>query len=232
MLDLGAAAFLEQPLLERVEEEGFPRAPPVVRVLHDVCCRRADVLQYLVAELAATRPVRVVEVGVYWGLTSYMVGTGQHPVDYVGVDPYFELTQSLSGKNNSGELPALTWNWNLHPKSEESLDVESFLISMAPFAAQRVFDHIGGRLLAQTSFEAAEQFADGSVDIVFVDGLHVEHSIKEDLAAWEPKVRKGGFVAGHDFSMDWSDVIEAVTALRAGKELTLAADFTYFWRVE
>lgn len=48
--------------------------------------------------------------------------------------------------------------------------------------------------------EAAADFPDGSADYVFVDGLHDYASVRADLAAWGPKVARGGVLMGHDWS--------------------------------
>lgn len=53
-------------------------------------------------------------------------------------------------------------------------------------------------VLATSSVEAARSFADRSVDLVFLDGDHGEEAVEADVAAWTPKVRPGGTVAGHD----------------------------------
>ena len=55
-------------------------------------------------------------------------------------------------------------------------------------------------LIAAPSLEAAELCAwRGRVfDLVFIDGDHLRADVLEDLRAWEPLVRTGGIVAGHD----------------------------------
>lgn len=52
------------------------------------------------------------------------------------------------------------------------------------------------------SLDAAETFADGSLDFVFLDARHEYLPFLEDLEAWSPKVRQGGVLAGHDYSWD------------------------------
>lgn len=55
------------------------------------------------------------------------------------------------------------------------------------------------RFLQGYSDERAKDFADESVDLVFLDADHSEAWVLRDLAAWLPKVRPGGVVAGHDY---------------------------------
>jgi predicted O-methyltransferase YrrM len=58
------------------------------------------------------------------------------------------------------------------------------------------------------SVEAAKLIPDGSLDFVFIDALHTYEAVLEDLAAWHPKVRRDGIVAGHDYR--WDGVQKAV----------------------
>lgn len=52
-----------------------------------------------------------------------------------------------------------------------------------------------------TSVIASMMFADGELDAVYIDGDHSEAAVRADLAAWIPKVVKGGLIAGHDYCM-------------------------------
>jgi hypothetical protein len=49
------------------------------------------------------------------------------------------------------------------------------------------------------STEAADRFADASLDFVYLDADHSREGLLEDLEAWHPKVRAGGVIAGHDY---------------------------------
>jgi hypothetical protein len=54
-------------------------------------------------------------------------------------------------------------------------------------------------LIRKFSVEAAGDFADGSLDFVYIDGNHEFSAVAADLFAWTPKVRSGGIIAGHDY---------------------------------
>lgn len=53
-------------------------------------------------------------------------------------------------------------------------------------------------VIESDSAEAANQFADGSVDFCFIDADHSYEGVKRDIAAWFPKMKVGGVIAGHD----------------------------------
>jgi hypothetical protein len=67
------------------------------------------------------------------------------------------------------------------------------------------------RLVRAASVEAAEQFADESLDWVYLDGNHSLHYVTGDILAWLPKIPIGAILAGHDYRQgDGFGVIEAV----------------------
>jgi hypothetical protein len=53
--------------------------------------------------------------------------------------------------------------------------------------------------LVKTSKEALDDIPDGSLDFVYIDGLHDFDSVMFDIIEWSKKVRKDGIVSGHDF---------------------------------
>jgi len=67
----------------------------------------------------------------------------------------------------------------------------------ASFVAQ----HFGQRaqIIRGDSFEVAQQFPDGFLDAVYLDSNHTYEHVKKELAAWVPKIKYGGAIAGHDF---------------------------------
>jgi predicted O-methyltransferase YrrM len=60
------------------------------------------------------------------------------------------------------------------------------------------------------SEKAAYDYADGSLDFVYIDAAHDFESVKRDIDAWLPKVKNGGILAGDDYIPSWQGVIDAV----------------------
>jgi len=49
------------------------------------------------------------------------------------------------------------------------------------------------------SVSASRQFADGSLDLVYIDAAHDYASVRADTDAWWSKVKGGGVLSGHDY---------------------------------
>ena len=57
-------------------------------------------------------------------------------------------------------------------------------------------------IIKDFSTSASKQFEDHYFDWIYIDGSHEYEDVKADLAYWIPKVKKGGYICGHDFSLD------------------------------
>jgi len=67
---------------------------------------------------------------------------------------------------------------------------------LAPYRAE---------IVRRFSLDAAVYARDSSLDFVYIDANHDLPHVIADIAAWEPKVRSGGIVAGHDFvTLRWT----------------------------
>ena len=71
------------------------------------------------------------------------------------------------------------------------------------------------------SIDASKLYADESIDVVFIDAEHTYHAVKADISAWLPKVKRGGYLAGHDYL--WG---EGQPVKRAVDELINPVEFT------
>jgi hypothetical protein len=72
-------------------------------------------------------------------------------------------------------------------------------------------------LIISDSVTASRLFGDASVDWVHLDARHDYASVKADIQAWLPKIKRGGWLSGDDFDeIKWPEVVKAVGDLLPG----------------
>lgn len=77
------------------------------------------------------------------------------------------------------------------------------------------------------SVDGAKEFENNSLDLVYLDGRHEEEYVIEDIETWLPKIKKSGFIGGHDFylysfKLPW--VAKAVLQKFEKKDIVLFKD--------
>ena len=77
--------------------------------------------------------------------------------------------------------------------------------------------------------EASAGFPDNYFDLVFIDALHSYEGCLADIKAWTPKVKKGGYICGHDYPRR-PGVVQAVTEV-FGDDVETDSDNTWFVRL-
>ena len=92
----------------------------------------------------------------------------------------------------------------------------------------------GGRieLVFLKSENAASQFEDNSMDFIYIDGDHSYDGVKKDLTLYYPKLKKGGYLCGHDFDTLGSvkkAVMDYREENRIRSPLNLTNNSSYFW---
>jgi hypothetical protein len=89
--------------------------------------------------------------------------------------------------------------------------------------------------LKMESLQAAKTVPN-ELGFVYLDGLHDYQHISDDIAAWWPKVRAGGILAGHDYLWRMPGVVRAVNEFIARERLpvglTSEADHYFSWWVQ
>lgn len=105
--------------------------------------------------------------------------------------------------------------WKAHRGYRDHVDqgkLDRFFVE----TQERLAPYPRATLVRKFSLDAAKDFADGSLDFVYLDANHGLEHVIADLAAWAKKVRPGGIVAGHDYSRHkLPDQIQVVQAVRA-----------------
>ena len=139
----------------------------------------------IIARLPADRPVVVAEVGVWQGQLSYQLLRSLPQLSLFMVDRWAAVPAGhpyrASGAVIAGHGPEM--------------------FDLALSKARRIADAYASRvtLIREESTDAAQHLADRSLDLVFIDADHRQPAVAADLAAWAPKVKPGGIVAGHDW---------------------------------
>jgi hypothetical protein len=64
---------------------------------------------------------------------------------------------------------------------------------------ERFSDRPNVEILRADIAEAADRFADGSFDFIYLDGNHMYEQVLRDLYKWFPKLKKGGLFVCNDF---------------------------------
>jgi hypothetical protein len=134
-------------------------------------------IPHLLRRLGLNR--RICEIGVRTGRHLDTLVRGSVPSEFVAIDPWID--DDVPSRNDAG-----------YSQSQlDKLEAE----------VRTKFEKFGdcGKIIRGYSFEVADQFPDEYFDYVYIDADHSYEAVKQDLADWYPKVRKGGILAGHDY---------------------------------
>ena len=128
------------------------------------------------------KPVRVVEIGTAWGGNADWILFKLPGCELFAVDPVIAGYDTKDGQSQVMQRVA-----NGRKTSPEELS-QAWADGLA---AHGYFRHkCRYHLHHMKSTEAVQYFEDGSVDVIFVDGLHTYEGVRDDLHAWWPKLNK------------------------------------------
>lgn len=168
---------------------------------------RYEILEQLIRDNGY---VNFVEIGVAKGTTSKYLHDRIDNLSIYCVDPY-ELYDSLHRRAKR--------------KSKERYEDNYAIAKDTLFNLPRVQHY------RMHSVDAAKEFPDNSIDIVFVDGNHTYKAVMQDLKAWYPKLVSGGCMAGHDYygnkGHHYHCVAKAVDKFCKDNDLELHLDDNY-----
>lgn len=161
-----------------------------------------DHLPALCRELEFTKGA---EIGVWRGAYSAKFCEANPNLHMLCVDPWESYQAWLDTKNSQPTDKAAAF-------MEESYQ-----------DARKRLDPLNCTILRKYSADAAKTVRNGSLDFVYIDGNHAYEAVMDDLAVWSPKVRSGGFVAGHDYRVfshkPFIHVVRAVNYFTQSREI-------------
>lgn len=110
------------------------------------------------------------------------------------------------------------WKGGYDPEdwaSNADMDVARFAFNQRVWA-EPAWNSARYSIFEGTSFQAAMACRPASLDMVYLDANHSYKHIHQDIWAWVPAVKPGGWVAGHDYNRAaFPGVVEAVEELVA-----------------
>lgn len=171
-------------------------------VIRDGGCNRAS-MDYVLERIK--EPMNIAEIGVFKGANAQRLLTMPLKKLYL-IDPYIPY--------NINRLQEID-----HIKNE--LD-EAKNVMVGKFINHPLKDKI--EIIFEDSGVASKKFADYFFDYVYIDGNHSYDAVRDDLSYWYPKVKKGGFLAGHDFT--YQPVSRAVNEFAAKRGLKVLSWWT------
>jgi hypothetical protein len=71
-------------------------------------------------------------------------------------------------------------------------------------------------MLRDSSVAAAELFGSRTLDFVYLDAAHDYKSVVSDIEAWVPKIKRGGFLMGHDYADNEITMVDPVHKFPVG----------------
>lgn len=111
---------------------------------------------------------------------------------------FFAMCQAVQDRGLATEIYAVdTWQGDPHAGFYGEEVYEGVVRILASCFPGRPF-----HLLRMLFSEAVERFADGSLDLIHIDGLHTYEAVAEDLRTWLPKLRPDGVILFHDVAPD------------------------------
>ena len=144
------------------------------------------------------------EIGIWKGKTTHYLLKKLPQLHLICVDPY-KVYDHFKKHHQMGKYES---------QKEFSALAESLKYDLIKKYGKRI------RWYQKESLEVAPLIPDGSLDFVFVDANYGYKYVKEDVAAWLPKIRKGGIMIGHiiDSSKDSPNSVKRGVEENIGKD--------------
>jgi hypothetical protein len=156
-------------------------------------------------------PTNIAEVGVWNAKLSLLaLNECNNITQYYLIDPLQEDTNNFIYDSTNPDFPSIMnnnryiCNMGGETKNQQGLDqmYDNILSQISHFPS--------ANFIREESIVAANKFLDKSLDMVFIDAIHLYENVKEDIKTWLPKVKSGGIISGDDYTDYFPGVKQAV----------------------
>jgi predicted O-methyltransferase YrrM len=141
-------------------------------------------LRQLIKELGDTSKMTMVEIGSFIGESTIIFA--EHFKQVIAIDPF--------QPDYHKEDPTSKFNF------DEVYD--EYIRRTSPFPNIKT--------LRLTSDSAVDILKDELFDFIYIDGIHTYEQVKIDIENYQPLVKSGGVIGGHDYGPHWPTVNKAV----------------------
>lgn len=184
----------------------------------------ARILNYLTNRLFVTRTSHInkilverdyknfIEIGVWKGENIINLVKTNKNVNFIGIDP---LNSKAYGANEK------------HDDKKDLLKIESEFIADKLIKYEKKYENFS--FMRVTSVQGSKEFKAGTIDMVFIDAVHTYSEVKKDIETWYPKIRDGGCISGHDYSITFFGVVLAVNELLGVDKIEVKSDDSWFY---
>lgn len=125
--------------------------------------------------IEAHRPRQFVELGVHYGVSYFAFCQA---VDRLSLDTRCFGVDTFKGDEHAGSYGENVFE---QVRSQNDLQYSGF-----------------SRIVRSTFDDALKHFADGSIDLLHIDGLHTLEAVRHDFESWLPKLSSRAIVLMHD----------------------------------
>jgi len=124
-----------------------------------------------------------VELGVFWGETFFYLLDNLPYISLVGIDLWQQV--DWGDKKDDGF------------RTYEQFPLETYYNDVV----YKLKYYNNATIIRKDTVESSYLFENNYFDFIFIDGDHTYKGVKRDIRAWKPKIKKNGWIIGHDIHM-------------------------------
>jgi hypothetical protein len=152
-----------------------------------------------------------IEVGVHNGDNLFKLAQLNKTTKFIGIDPYNINAWHGYNKNDMKELfPNDEYEEMFNYVNSKANNSHNVVIQ------RNYFDKI------------YESFDSNSVDMIFIDARHDRKSVLNDINIAKKIVKHGGIISGHNYSLNWFGVVEAVNEAFGSDNIRICNDEVWY----